>query len=369
MPAEVEISDTSLTLRRIIMILILLASVIITLLAVRAVWQHQIAERIKVTSPNGIDSLEKIKLGGVDQWILTRAWNREDPVLLLLHGGPGFPGMPFAHVTATLEKRFVVVRWDQRGAGKSYSPSVPDGSMKMKQFVADTLELTDLLSRRFNQPRILIGAHSWGSMIAALTVAQAPERFSAYLAVCQAANAPESERLMYRWALDRASEEGNGTAVSQLRQLGPPPYARFAEYYTMTGWIARFSGEEHRPVTWWRFARLALESPFYSWGDLVRVPLGAKFSFSRLWREAFYSIDLLKQAPRLNVPVFFLLGRHDHTATASAAMAERYFDALDAPRGKRLIWFEHSGHWPHLEEPEYFQKELIRAADEALAHE
>lgn len=345
---------------------LLLAGLIILAAVVRMSWQRQTAQRIKISSAEGIGSLEKIKLGGVDQWILVRGWKRGAPVLLLVHGGPGFPSMPFAHATARLEKHFVVVRWDQRGAGKSYSPAVPDSSMNMKQFVADTLELTDLLRQRFNQSRIMIGAHSWGSMIAALAVQQAPERYSAYFAVSQAANAPESERLMYRWALSKGIDERNEKALSQLRSLGPPPYERFADYYTMTDWIAHFSAHEHRPITRWQFTRLALESPFYSWADLIRIPLGAMFSFSSLWREAFYGIDLLKQAPRLDVPVFFFLGRHDHTATASAAMAERYFEALAAPRGKQLIWFEDSGHWPHLEEPDHFQDELVRAAEEVV---
>jgi pimeloyl-ACP methyl ester carboxylesterase len=238
--------------------------------------------------------------------------------------------------------------------------------MKMKQFVGDTLELTDLLRARFNQSRIVLCAHSWGSMIAALAVAQAPERFSAYVAVSQAANAPESERLMYRWALGQAAEKRNEKAISELKQLGEPPYERFADYNKMTDWIGQFSGDKHRPITRWHFMRLALESPFYSWADLVRIPLGAKFSFSRLWREAFYETDLLKQAPRLDVPVFFFLGRHDHTATASSAMAERYFAALEASRGKRLIWFENSGHWPQLEEPDRFEDEVARAAASSL---
>ena len=116
---------------------------IITLLiapafAFRAYEQRQVAKRIEITSPNGIASLEKVRLGGVDQWILIRGRNRDNPVLLLMHGGPGFPCMPFAHVTSELEKRFVVVHWDQRGAGKSYSSSIPTSSMNMKQFVADT---------------------------------------------------------------------------------------------------------------------------------------------------------------------------------------------------------------------------------------
>jgi pimeloyl-ACP methyl ester carboxylesterase len=348
-------------------IILLLVAIAITLVSTRALCQHRVAKQIKITAGAGIDSLEKIKLGGVDQWILIRGWERDAPVLLLMHGGPGFPCMPFAHVAADLEKHFVVVHWDQRGAGKSYSPSIPASSMNMKQFVADTLELTDFLRARFKQPRIFLGAHSWGSMIAALAVAQAPERFSAYLAISQAANAPESERMMYRWALEKAAAEGNERAIAELTKPGPPPYERFADYYRMTDWIARFSGEEHRPVSRWQFVRLALESPFYSWADLLRIPLGAKFSFSRLWREAFYETDLLKQAPRLDVPVYFFLGRQDHTATASAAMAERYFEALDAPRGKRLIWFERSSHWPQLEEPQRLQEELIGAANEPSA--
>ena len=349
-----------------IVVLIVVAAVV-SIIALRAVWQGRIAQRIKITSETGIDSLETVKLGGVEQWILIRGWKRDAPVLLLMHGGPGFPCMPFAHVAPDLEKHFVVVHWDQRGAGKSYSSAIPESSMNMKQFVADTVELSDHLRARFNQPRIMLGAHSWGSMIAALAVAQAPERFSAYLAISQAANAPESERMMYRWALERAAAQGNGKAASELERLGVPPYEKFADYYNLTDWIAHFSAEGHSPVSRSRFVHLVLESPFYSWADLVRIPFGYRFSFSQLWREAFYHTDLLKQTPRLDVPVFFFLGRHDHTAIASAAMAERYFDALDAPRGKRLIWFEHSGHWPQLEEPQRFEQEVIRAAEQALS--
>ena len=339
------------------MILLLLASSIVSLLVLRAIWQQRTAARIKIVSAKGIDSLEKIKLGGVDQWILIRGWNRNNPVLLLMHGGPGFPCMPFAHVAAELEKRFVVVHWDQRGAGKSYSPSIPASSMNMKQFVADTLELTDLLRARFNQPRILLGAHSWGSMIAALAVAQAPERFSAYLAVSQAANAPESERLMYRWALEKAAEKGNQKAISQLKEIGSPPYERFADYNKMTGWIGRFSSEEHQAPSRggalfdWPLSRHSTLGQIwcaYRWGQGLVLPSLAR-SFLR------HRSSQAGSATRC--AGFLFLGRHDHTATASAAMAERYFQALDAPRGKRLIWFENSGHWPQLEESERFQEQ------------
>ena len=98
-------------------LVLLLVAVVVTLGVLRGVWQHRVGSRIRITSPTGIDSLEKIKLGGVDQWIQIRGHDRGKPILLFLHGGPGFPNMPFAHMHAELERAFVVVQWDQRAAG------------------------------------------------------------------------------------------------------------------------------------------------------------------------------------------------------------------------------------------------------------
>ena len=42
--------------------------------------------------------LEKVKLGGMDQYILVRGENIGSPIILFLHGGPGMPTMYLAHV-------------------------------------------------------------------------------------------------------------------------------------------------------------------------------------------------------------------------------------------------------------------------------
>jgi pimeloyl-ACP methyl ester carboxylesterase len=336
----------------------IIALLTLTLVVFRANKQRQVARRIAITSPNGIALLEKIRLGGVEQWIQIRGDDRTKPILLFLHSGPGFPEMPFSHVNAELEKEFVIVHWDQRGAGKSYSSSIPESSMTIEQFVADTHELAQLLLKRFGRPKLYLVAHSWGSIVGALTVAKYPELFNGYGALSQAANAPESEKMMYRFALETALSRGKEKAAAELWRIGEPPYKSFGDYRTMKGWVHHFRDPGYSEISPWKFAGLALASPAYSWGDLFRLVLGMRFSFSRLWQEAFYRTDLFEQVPKLDVPVHFFLGRHDRTVTASAALAERYFDRLVAPKGKHLIWFENSGHWPQLEEPEKFRAVL-----------
>src|SRR2546423_11087796 len=210
----------------------ILALLVLALIVLRAYEQSQIAKRIAITSPNGIASLEKVRLGGVGQWVQIRGEDRTEPILLFLHSGPGFPEMPFSHVNAELEKEFVVVQWDQRGAGKSYSSSIPESSMTIEQFIADTHELVQFLLQRFGRTKLMLVAHSWGSIVGALTVAKYPELFSAYVGISQAVNAPESERAMYRFALETAasqgSEKGRGgasanrrAALQGLRRLSP----------------------------------------------------------------------------------------------------------------------------------------------------
>lgn len=265
--------------------------------------------------------------------------------------------MPFSYVNAELEKQFVVVQWDERGAGKSYSPSLDQRSMNVEQFVSDTRELSELLNQRFGG-RIFLVAHSWGTLIGALAVSRYPELFRAYIAIGQVVNPPESERLAYRFALERAREVHNDKALVELTRLGEPPYQRFADYDTMKRWVARFSTQQRYQPSPARFAWLAFSSPAYSWRDLIKIPLGMRFSFSELWREAFYRTDLLQQVPHIEVPFYLLEGRHDFTVTVTAEMAERYFNAVDAPRGKHLVWFENSAHWPELTERDKFQSTL-----------
>ena len=334
-----------------------LAVLVIAAIVVRVWAQHRVAEATKIPASQGVSSVETVKLGGLEQRIQIRGHDRSNPILLFLHGGPGFPQMPFSHLNAELEKHFVVVQWDQRGAGKSYSWSIPSDSMQVAQFVADTRELAKMLLQRFNAPKCYLVAHSWGSLVGALTAARHPELFYAYVSIGQLAGLPETQQVRYQFALESAQRENNQEAITELKRIGTPPHRSFDSCKIMEKWVSHYSAEEHQSSPPSKFVRLAFASPAYSWVDLFKIPIGVRYSFEHLWREIFYESNLFEEAPRIEVPVYFLLGRHDWVVTAD--VAQSYFDALEAPAGKQLIWFEESAHWPHFAESGKYRDVLV----------
>ncbi|WP_425290955.1 hypothetical protein [Spirosoma linguale] len=63
------------------------------------------------------------------------------------------------------------------------------------------------------------------------------------------------------------------------------------------------------------------------------------------------TIDLKRQIPAVNVPVYFCLGRYDHHVPAT--VVADYCASLEAPV-KEVIWFEESAHHLCFEEPQKF---------------
>ncbi len=186
--------------------------------------------------------------------------------------------------------------------------------------------------------------------------ARYPELFYAYVGIGQAADLGQTSQVLYQFALDSARGDGNKQAIEELERIDQPPHS-FTDHRYMERWVAYYSEREHPSLSRTRMTRLAFESPAYSWLDLLKIPLGVRYSFQRLWKEIFYETSLFKEAPRIDVPVYFFLGRHDKVVTSE--VAQRYFEALDAPRGKQIVWFEQSGHWPHFEEPVKYQEQLL----------
>lgn len=295
--------------------------------------------------PASVASLEQATLGGVPQWILVRGQDRAKPVLLFLHGGPGMPAMFLAHAWQRgLEQDFVVVHWDRRGTGKSARVPLPPGSLTVRRTLDDLLELVDTLRARFGHDRVYLVGHSWGSHLGLLAVREHPDRYLAFVGTGQLA--------------------GTSAAVREARRawLAARQAAPAAERVTEDD-VFRHGGELHGRTSFWPILAAGLRAPEYDLRDVLSLK-GASDRVNRDLREDVEPRPLEGEVARVEVPVFFLLGRHD--MNTPSALAAAYLERLDAPL-KGQVWFEASAHFPFFEEPDRFRAAMRRVDAEVRA--
>lgn len=80
-----------------------------------------VADLGRIMSPEGVDALYTAPIGGVDHWISVRGQDRDNPMILFVHGGPASPLIPTLwQFQRPVEEYFTVANYDQRGAGKTF---------------------------------------------------------------------------------------------------------------------------------------------------------------------------------------------------------------------------------------------------------
>jgi proline iminopeptidase len=312
-----------------------------------------------------IAELTTVELGGHEQGMMIRGVRDDAPVLLWLAGGPGGSDIGAMRLAGRrLEEAFVVVTWDQRGAGTSYRALDPADTLTVEQAVADTLQLTEHLRERFGQDRIYLAGNSWGTLPGVLAVQQRPEWFHAYVGAGQMVDIRATDQLFYDDTLAYARAQGDPALEATLVALGPPPYEDFLDYDAGV-----FGGEQR----WNAYERVpgsaansempgTLRVPEYDLVTKVRTGAATLDTLGVLYPK-LQEVDLRTAAPRLEVPVVLVQGRHE--ARGRAELADAWFAQLEAP-SKQLVVFERSGHRPMFEEPDRFfevMTEQVLAAD------
>ena len=117
----------------------------------------------------GIEALEQIDVGGTKQWISIRGLNKANPVLLVLHGGPGSPLTAASWAfQKPWEDFFTVVEWDQRGAGKNFlatDTAAVGGTLSNERLARDADEVVAYLRKRLHKDKIVVLGYSWGTIL------------------------------------------------------------------------------------------------------------------------------------------------------------------------------------------------------------
>jgi pimeloyl-ACP methyl ester carboxylesterase len=233
-----------------VILLSLVGLVLILILAgisYRAIRQHQNTIALTIHTPNGIDEAMFVPIGGINQWITIRGQNRDNPVVLFLHGGPGTPtnllDFPFAKAwTAS----FTLVQWDQRGAGKTFgSGGTSATDMTIDRMTQDGIELAQYLRGHLQKNKIIIVGHSWGAILGVHMAKARPDLFYAYVGTGQVADARENEALNFARVLQKAHDLGDTKALAELEASGSPPYHVMKALTTQRIWAQAYEGICH----------------------------------------------------------------------------------------------------------------------------
>ena len=313
--------------------------------------------------PNSIAALEKVRLGGVDQWLILRGQAVDKPVLLFLSGGPG--GSEAGRVlrfNQELEKHFVVAVWEQRGCGKSYPSLNPRSALTVEQYVADIIELSELLRARFEEQKIYLVGHSWGSIIGVRAAQERPDLFHAFIGTAQMVDVRETDQIIYQLMLEHARQVGDSAYLQSLQAQGEPPYFvknpirpyvnLFEREYAVYE-AALIKDEAYRRDG--DALLMMLKQPEYGWLDRLNNLRGLMDTFNVVYPQ-LQDFDFRQDAQTFDLPVYLMLGRHDMNAIYW--IAEEYFEILQAPH-KQLYFFEDSGHGMIWEEADKFHDIMI----------
>lgn len=303
--------------------------------------------------PNSIATLEKVNINGSEQWISIRGKDVNKPVLLFLAGGPGGSQLVTERrALGQLEEHFVVVNWEQPGAGKSFD-AVDKSRLSPERYISDGIALVEILRERFHEEKVYVLGDSWGSVLGIWLVQREPELFHAFIGTGQMVAFLETDQMCYDLDLEQAQARDDTKKVAQLIKQGPPPYYGKGTAMKETAFLMEtFNYMNADPNIsddgFNTFQDLA--GPEYGLYDKLNWFRGVLETMDVVYPQ-LWDVDLREQAAHLEVPAYFLIGRHD--VNAPPMLTEQYYEILNAPH-KELIWFEHSGHNPWVTESAAF---------------
>jgi pimeloyl-ACP methyl ester carboxylesterase len=319
--------------------------------------QRRVAKALEINTPNGIVEQRFINVGGIDQWIQLRGEDRDNPVLLVLHGGPGWPNAVFTLPLRPWEQHFTIIQWDHRGAGKTLGRNGKAGSgeMTFDRRVADAVELIEFLRGHLGVDKVIVLAESMGTLTGLPLARRRPDLVHALVATDLYVNMAANEARKYQLTLERLRTAGNAKGVAALEGIGPDP-ARWdlGAWNTNMAWA--FKTNLPTPNLDRRLLfPLALSSPLYSLRDLSSLFVGFQWSTAQMFQELL-AYDAWRLGTRFEVPFFLFQGESD--VVTLTTLAEEYFEEVEAPT-KGLALIPDAGHFAAFTQPERFLAELL----------
>lgn len=310
----------------------------------------------------GIDEQGFVRINGIEQWVTIKGERCANPVILMVHGGPGNPLTPNADkVFGAWEKDFTMVHWDQRGAGMTYGRNPPgeDQALTMEQLTSDAIAIAEYAARHLGKRKLLLWGSSWGSMLGIQMAHARPALFDAYVGAVQVIEYKANETALYTRLVRLARAANDADSVRKLEGIGAPPWKDPRAFGIARRIDRKYEAlvTDPAPPGWWKpapqYATPKYEADYAAGEDYSYI------QFVGMQGDGIFSrYDLYRMGTRFTLPVYFVMGQED--LLSSPQVARRYFDAIEAP-AKGFVVVPRAGHDPN-EAMLAAQYKVLRAA-------
>ncbi|SKC79041.1 alpha/beta fold hydrolase [Pseudoxanthomonas indica] len=295
-----------------------------------------------------VDESGFVSIGGIRQWVTIEGQDCRNPVVLMVHGGPGNPNTPFAHtVYADWTKDFTLVQWDQRGSGKTWgaNPETREQPLSLELLASDGIEVARHIQQHLGKHKLILMGGSWGSALAVQMAQTEPELFHAYVGTAQLVSYADNVATSYQRVLGLAQQAGDAETVESVQKIGPPPWTNPRAFGILRRAGRKFEATliEPAPKSWWS-PLPGYDTPQYE----ADYEAGEDFSFVQFVGMAGDGmgpkLDIRRLGTRFAMPVYLLQGEQDTVTTLDVSQA--YFDSISAPQ-KEFFRMPRTGHDPN----------------------
>ena len=381
----------SVLLKVIKWILIVAVSLVLILLIVRF-----IGKTINKKTPDGgINEEMYVDVNGQKQWISIYGNNKDNPVMLYLHGGPGF-STSYADwaITRKLADDYTVVSWDQRDCAKTWINDPKGTEITPEVMREDLVVMVDFLLDYFDTDKITFLGMSWGTYYGCDYALTYPEKVECIINLSQCVDEKESALAVKQYLLEQTennpedhklAEEYDPLLFSDMSDeeqalfdswINCPPEDRGAMLQNnpdlnalvektkkQTG-IMMVLNEKYLPADETykdsdvNLVAAVIFNPYYSLSDLYKITqYNADVDFNMQNQNLFFESFSLKDKKEYKVPIYVLQGTDDDLG----GVAKNYIDSITAPdKDFRYIDGGHMSTMLQSEKLAEFVKEIAR---------
>jgi pimeloyl-ACP methyl ester carboxylesterase len=285
-----------------------------------------------------------VRVGGIEQWITIKGQDSDNPIVLYLHGGPGNVMSPFAVVAFKSWRRdLTLVMWDQRGAGRTYGKTGPsiEPTLTIDRLTQDGIEIAEYLTSHLHQKRIILVGASWGSILGVHMAKIRPDLFCAYVGTAQDVNVQGNLNVAYPRLLAQAHEKADQQAISELQEIGEPPWDSLQKMLTYIRWARTYEAKAAPVLGYGPSPEYSSvhDQANYRGGETLSV---WRFLEPNLSGELMH-VDLPALGTDFAIPVFFVQGEYDLRTLPD--LAKGYLDRITAPQ-KQFFLVPNTAHEP-----------------------